>query len=257
MAEPISSRFVTAPELARWCACAAVVLAAHGVIAAAIAARPDEVEDVDAGSPVVMLELAPIAAAPPAPQADLAPGPQVETQAQEEVAEQKEPERQEPEKERVEEMPAPNPLVALAPTEPEKEQPDEAKPEQRPVEAVPVPTAPPPAPTPEAKPAAPAPGTVARPNPTAVLTWQRLLVTQLERHKRYPPNAHGALGEANLAFRLDRTGRVLSSRILRSSGSAALDEEALALIKRAQPLPAPPPGIAEQQLSFVVPIRYH
>jgi len=248
---------VATAELLRWCACGVVVLAAHGLIAAAIAVRSDPVEDADAGSPVVMIDLAPIAAAPAAPQADLAPGPQVEAPAQEEVAAQKEPERKEEEKERVEEMPAPNPRVALAPTQPEKEQPDEVKPEQQPIEATPVPTAPPPAPVVAPKPAAPAPGALARPSVAAIVTWQRLLVAQLERHKRYPTHAHGALGEANLAFRIDRAGHVISSRIVRSSGSPALDEEALALVKRAQPLPAPPAGVTEQQLSFVVPIHYH
>ena len=257
MAEALSPRFLTVAELLRWCACGAVVLAAHGLIAAAIAARSDPVEDADAGSPVVMIDLAPVAAAPSPPQVDLAPGPQVETPAQEEVAAQKEPERKEEKKEQVEEMPAPNPQVALAPTLPEQEQPDEAMPEQQPMEATPVPTAPTPAPVVAPAPAAPAPGALTRPNPATVLTWQRQLVAQLERHKRYPSNAHGALGEANLAFRIDRQGRVLSSRIVRSSGSPALDEEALALVKRAQPLPAPPAGMTDQQLSFVVPIRYH
>ena len=59
------------------------------------------------------------------------------------------------------------------------------------------------------------------------------------------------------AFSIDRQGRVLTSRIVHSSGSDALDDEALALVKRAQPLPPPPAGLADDQLSFVVPIRYH
>jgi periplasmic protein TonB len=89
-----------------------------------------------------------------------------------------------------------------------------------------------------------------------MVSWQRALVTQIERHKRYPPNAHGEQGVAKLAFRLDRGGRVVSSSIAQSSGSAALDAETLALIKRAQPFPAPPADVGEEQLSFVVPIRY-
>jgi periplasmic protein TonB len=82
-------------------------------------------------------------------------------------------------------------------------------------------------------------------------------VAQLERHKRYPPQGGGKVGEARLAFTIDRNGHVVASRILRSSGSEALDQEALALIKRAAPLPLPPAGVPEDRLSFVVPIRYH
>jgi protein TonB len=63
-------------------------------------------------------------------------------------------------------------------------------------------------------------------------------------------------GVTRLAFRLDRRGRVVMSRISQSSGSAALDRETLALIHRAQPFPAPPADISDDQLSFVVPIRY-
>jgi protein TonB len=72
----------------------------------------------------------------------------------------------------------------------------------------------------------------------------------------YPSGAHGEHGVARLAFRIDRHGRVLSSRIVQSSGSAILDQETLSLVQRAQPLPAPPADIADDQLSFVVPIRY-
>ena len=39
-------------------------------------------------------------------------------------------------------------------------------------------------------------------------------------------------------FSLDRQGRVVDSRVVPSSGAAALDEEALALVRRAQPFPA-------------------
>src|SRR5207247_1876524 len=63
------------PELCRWSACAAAVLIVHALVALALSLRPEEAEP-DAGAPVVLLELAPIPAAPAAPEADLAPGPQ-------------------------------------------------------------------------------------------------------------------------------------------------------------------------------------
>jgi periplasmic protein TonB len=247
MAQFGSQPLVTGPEVFRWSACTAVVVAAHGLVAFAIAAHLDEAE-LEAGAPVVMVELAPLAAAPPAPARDLAAGPLLETENQERVAEEAQPERKETEKEQVvQETPAPDPAVTMARAAPMAEEgPIEDTATPQPAQGAPVPTAPQAAPAPAARPAAP-----------AVASWQRLLIAQLERHKRYPPQARGKLGEAKLAFSIDRQGRVVASRIVQSSGSDALDAEALALVKRAQPLPPPPAGLPDNQLSFVVPIRYH
>ena len=77
-----------------------------------------------------------------------------------------------------------------------------------------------------------------------------------QRLQRYPPQARGVQGVVSLAFTIDRHGKVVSSRIVKSSGSAVLDAEALDLIKRAAPLPPPPADIADSELSFVVPIRF-
>jgi protein TonB len=250
---------MTRPELVRWSLCAAVVIAAHGLVALALAGRFDDA-DLEAGAPVVMIELAPVAVAPPAPVRDLAAGPLMETEAQEQVAEEAPPEeRKPPEKEKVvEEPPAPDPEVAMATPEPMAEEgPVDDKPAPVVAPAAPVPTAPQVAPMPGPRVAALAVGQVPRPTSAAIASWERLLVAQLERHKRYPPAAGGKVGEAKLAFSIDRSGQVVASRIVHSSGSEALDQEALALIKRAAPLPPPPAGVPEDRLSFVVPIRYH
>jgi periplasmic protein TonB len=79
---------------------------------------------------------------------------------------------------------------------------------------------------------------------------------QLERYKRYPSQARGEQGETTLTFTIDRQGHLLSCRVVRSAGSAALDAAALAMLGRAQPFPAPPAGIADDQLTITVPVRY-
>lgn len=88
--------------------------------------------------------------------------------------------------------------------------------------------------------------------------WQAIVLAHLERHRRYPFAAQRAReqGTADLRFRVDRRGRVLAARIERSSGSAALDEEAVAVVRRAEPLPPPPPEIAGETLELVVPVRF-
>jgi periplasmic protein TonB len=253
-----SQPLFTRPELVRWGICAAVVIAAHGLVAVAVSGRSHE-DVTDAGAPVLTVEVAPQAMAPPAPPRDLAPGPLMETESQQQVAEQAPPEeRKQPKQEKtVEEPPAPDPEVAMAKPEPMAEEgPIDDRPAPVAAPAAPVPTAPQVAPAPGPRVAALAVGEVPRPSSAAVSKWERLLVAQLERHKRYPPAAGGKAGEAQLAFSIDRSGHVLTSRIVHSSGSQALDEEALALIKRAAPLPAPPAGVSDDKLSFVLPIKY-
>lgn len=53
-----------------------------------------------------------------------------------------------------------------------------------------------------------------------------------------------------MSFCLDREGRVLDVRIERSSGSDALDREALASLRRASPAPAPPSNSSGTALQF-------
>jgi protein TonB len=50
---------------------------------------------------------------------------------------------------------------------------------------------------------------------------------------------------------------VINSRIAHSSGASALDEEALALLRRAQPFPAPPRELPGERVDLTVPIRFN
>jgi periplasmic protein TonB len=66
----------------------------------------------------------------------------------------------------------------------------------------------------------------------------------LARYKQYPAGARsaGAQGTAAVAFSLDGGGRVTSVRLARSSGNPAIDQEVVAMVRRASPFPAPPEG---------------
>ena len=78
----------------------------------------------------------------------------------------------------------------------------------------------------------------------------------MARYKRYLGQGNTAEGVVSLAFTIDRKGNVVSSRIEKTSGSNVLDAEALALLNRAVPLPAPPPEVSDTDLTFVLPIRF-
>ncbi|MBL8645222.1 MAG: TonB family protein [Rhodospirillaceae bacterium] len=53
-----------------------------------------------------------------------------------------------------------------------------------------------------------------------------------------------------------RRGRIVSAKLERPSGFAVLDDEALALVTRAQPLPPPPPEVAGDPLVMIVPVDF-
>ena len=88
--------------------------------------------------------------------------------------------------------------------------------------------------------------------------FQARLLGQLNRFKHYPPQARKAHieGVVMLHFVMDATGRLLSCDIAKSSGRPVLDAEALALMQRAQPLPALPADFSTRTLDAVVPVEF-
>ena len=87
-------------------------------------------------------------------------------------------------------------------------------------------------------------------------TWQKELVAHLDKHKRYPTQRTQKSAEIMVSFALDRMGRVLSASIVQGSGDTAFDEAALAMLKRADPVPMPPPLVADEGLSFTLPVIF-
>jgi TonB family protein len=103
---------------------------------------------------------------------------------------------------------------------------------------------------------APAPVSTSPKLAPAITSWQQALVARVARFQRYPAQAKGATGVVNLSFSIDRQGHVLNGRVIKSSGSAVLDTEALSLLTRAAPLPPPPAAAPDSDLTFVLPIRF-
>jgi protein TonB len=87
-------------------------------------------------------------------------------------------------------------------------------------------------------------------------TWQKELAAHLARYKRYPADGSQRTAEIVMSFELDRTGHVLSASIVRGSGEASFDEAALAMLRRADPVPAPPSRVADGGLVFTLPVIF-
>jgi len=133
------------------------------------------------------------------------------------------------------------------PTPPKETTPDAVIPEEKPPEKVQT--------------TSPAPRTTVRTEASAPRldpSWQSLLLKHLQQFKNYPSSARerSEQGVVLLAFTIDRGGHVQSRRIVKGSGFADLDAEVLALVERAQPMPAFPPSMTEDHLDLTVPIRF-
>lgn len=86
--------------------------------------------------------------------------------------------------------------------------------------------------------------------------WQSRLMSHLERRKRYPSEARSNREEGTVyvRFRIDDGGNVLSVSLSRSSGHSSLDQAVLEMVRRASPVPAPPPGVSK---TITAPVRFN
>jgi protein TonB len=120
----------------------------------------------------------------------------------------------------------------------------------------PEPAASPPPPAVTSAPNSASPSNAAR--LSSIASWQSVLLQHLQSRKHYPRAAQSRRQEgiAVVRFVLDRQGSLLSARLERSSGVEILDEEAVDLLHRAQPLPPPPPEVTSDRIELAIPIEF-
>lgn len=238
-------------DLRRWLLSGVTVLLVYGGALAAVTTwhQPDDIEAAEPSGAIVV-DLAPMPAAPSTTPTDIAPGPeQVMSKAQPVSKPDVTPPDETPEL-----PPAPNPDAAVAP----KSKPEpQITPEQQVAATT---TSAPPAVSDRVAPVAVAPtqGAPNAKNSEAVVTWRTQLLALIEKNKRYPEAARSRReqGTAHVSFTLDRRGRVGDARVIQSSGASALDEEAVALLKRAEPFPVPPAAFPGDVVVVRLPIRF-
>ncbi|MBQ4879150.1 energy transducer TonB [Pseudoalteromonas luteoviolacea] len=88
-------------------------------------------------------------------------------------------------------------------------------------------------------------------------TWQAVLIAHLAKKKRYPTIARKRGQEATImvSFDIDDKGQARNIEIVQSSRYPLLNKEAKSVVKRAQPLPLPPPSMREH--TVMVPVRFY
>jgi periplasmic protein TonB len=85
--------------------------------------------------------------------------------------------------------------------------------------------------------------------------WGRKISAYFELHKRYPPDKNkAATVKVNLV--INRLGNIISAVVAESSGDAVLDDAALSMIHRSDPVPKPPAGLTDDQFAFSLPVNF-
>lgn len=216
---------------ARWTRALGIVAGLHAVPILIAAYWLGPVPHIPAAEPAVLVELAP-AAVPERPVEPTPQPPEPVTRPERPRAVVEAPR----EAKIVEPVPAAQPAVTMPVRRPVEESESTRE------------TAPPP-PRPAPPPPRPASGQP---------TWQGMLLGHLDRHKRYPRDAQlrRSQGVPWIRFVIDREGRVRSVNLERSSGFRSLDAEAIALPRRAEPLPKPPAEVDGQVIELVVPVEF-
>jgi protein TonB len=106
-----------------------------------------------------------------------------------------------------------------------------------------------PKPARETKASEPAPAKV---KPVSSGAYRAQVWGKLARHR---PRL-GKPGSTTVVFAIGPSGALRSARVGRSSGNSALDQRALAAVRAAAPLPAPPGGLSASALNFSIQIYF-
>lgn len=88
--------------------------------------------------------------------------------------------------------------------------------------------------------------------------YLRELMAWLARHRVYPAEAKKQKleGVVQVRFAIDRDGRLLSATVHRSAGAELLDQAALDVLRRAEPMPKFPKALARSRLNVTLPIDF-
>ncbi len=93
-----------------------------------------------------------------------------------------------------------------------------------------------------------------------VKRYEQELSAWLAKHKVYPTRAqsNGIEGEGVVRLRINRLGNVTYATVEKTTGHRLLDEALIAMVKRANPVPAVPSNYpAGQMFEFLIPIRFN
>lgn len=86
--------------------------------------------------------------------------------------------------------------------------------------------------------------------------WNRKISAHLAAHKVNPEGKDPRNQTVKVSFALNRKGNVISVDVAESSGDAAYDAAAVAMVHKSDPFPTPPAAITEDRIERTVPIIF-
>lgn len=242
-----------------WVLCLAIVLTSHGVGLWAMLTPPVAPFSPPPQTAMMMVELGTSASAP-VKEIELTPGPR-QVQARPQAAAKPQPKKN-PIKERV----VANSEAALPRPTPPKPSVPQSEPTQAAAQPDPslakmaaqTTSMPASSNAPEGeKTTALSPGLSRLSNAVGRTDWRDELLSRLQRHLRYPDIARGRRyeGVVYVQIAMNCRGMLLHKAIRQKSGHRELDSEALEVLDRAQPLPAPD-SAPDDRVELIVPVRF-
>ncbi len=86
--------------------------------------------------------------------------------------------------------------------------------------------------------------------------WLKAVARTVAKKQTYPRSAlmREIEGAAKIRITVDRSGRITAFEIVQKTGEAILDKELERLVKRIDPLPAPPAGTIQKDLTITIPV---
>jgi periplasmic protein TonB len=97
------------------------------------------------------------------------------------------------------------------------------------------------------------------PSASELGAYRDRLAAHLKAYQRYPALARARREEGLVVVdvTIRRDGGIVTMTIEHGSGSQLLDDEALATLKRADPLPAMPTELPGATMALMFPLRFH
>ena len=106
--------------------------------------------------------------------------------------------------------------------------------------------------------------TVAAPNPgigkdkqIMAVKWERQISAYFQKHLRYPDVKQTKDANVVVSIVLDRRGHVVSYEIVESAGDPRFDDATTSMIRRADPVPAPPAALTDDTFTFKLPVKFN
>jgi TonB family protein len=90
----------------------------------------------------------------------------------------------------------------------------------------------------------------------AKVAWEKKVVAHFKKFLMFPDGAKVKGAALKLALEFDRMGHVLSVSVAEGSGLSAYDEAALKMVRQADPVPRPPPLVADLGLNRTLPVAF-